>query len=101
VRPVWNAVQNQVTLSGVDQDAERALAIPAGIDALSVLGDPLHEHPLLPRRGRSEGSHEANSTNLRPLILASLTDHAYVGVVYGPVLDSSPFSGAASDPGLS
>lgn len=78
-------------LCSVDQDPERLLAIPAGIDALTVLGDVLHEHPLLPF-GRS-GIQEGYSTKMRPLVLASLTDPAYVGGVFDRVLDAHPFQG--------
>ena len=66
----------QVLLGGINQDAERLLAIPAGIDALPISGDPLHENPLLPLGGRS-GRHDA-SPNSRPDVLASLTECDYL-----------------------
>lgn len=70
-KPVWKSGQNRVPLGGINQDAERLFAIPAGIDALPILGDPLHEHPLLAFGGRS-GVHEGSPIMVRPAFLLPL-----------------------------
>ena len=64
----------------VHEEAESAQAILACIDAFPATGDPRTADPLLTRRsGLAMGTHFRVTYFARPLVLASVTESAYVG----------------------